>query len=107
MGKSTKAEIKSDLLDQLERNGTNGKYYIDLIDDYMSLWHTKEMLIDDIENRGATVSYNNGGDQYGTKKNDSIDQLLKVNKQMLVLLDAIGIKPVQAVGGDSNVPGDM
>lgn len=99
--KNTSQEIKYDLLDQLERNGTCGKYYIDLVEDYMSLWLTKNMLIEDIMERGATVSYKNGENQYGTKKNESIDQVLKVSQQMIKILDALGIKPTQ--GGE---PGD-
>ena len=93
--KASKTEIKSDLLDQLDRNGTAGKYYLDLVDDYMEMYDTKKKLIKDIKRRGVTVEYNNGGGQSGLKKNDSVDQLLKVNQQMLKLLDALGIKPSQ------------
>ena len=98
-----KTEIKQDLLDQLERNGTVGKYYIDLVNDYMSLWETKKKLIADIKERGVSIkweTYNKDGEvvQSGHKKNESVDQLVKVNQQMLKLLDALGIKPSQ--GGD-------
>lgn len=93
--KATKKEIKQDLLDQLDRNGTTGKYYIDLVDDYMDFYDTKEKLIKDIKERGVTCKYQNGENQWGYKKNDSVDQLLKVNQQMLKLLDALGIKPSQ------------
>lgn len=93
--KATKKEIKQDLLDQLDRNGTTGKYYIDLVDDYMDLYDTKEKLIKDIKERGVTCKYQNGENQWGYKKNDSVEQLLKVNQQMLKLLDALGIKPSQ------------
>lgn len=95
-------EIRTDLLDQLERNGTFGEYYIDLIEDYMSLYETKNMLKKDILKRGVTVTYNNGGGQSGVKKNDSIEQLLKVNTQMIKILDAIGIKAVPEYGCDDD-----
>jgi endo-alpha-1,4-polygalactosaminidase (GH114 family) len=98
MGQVTQQEIKYDLLDQLERNGTTGKYYLDLVDDYMSLWRTKNMLIEDIDERGVSVTYKNGENQYGTKKNENVDTLIKVNLQMIKLLDALGIKPSQTVG---------
>lgn len=91
-------KIKADLLDQMERNGTTGEYYIDLVNDYMDMWVTKCMLVDDIQERGATISYDNGGGQKGKKKNDSIDQRIKVNAQMLKLLAEIGIKPSRADG---------
>lgn len=93
--RATKLEIKNDLLDQLERNGTMGKYYLDLVDDYMDLWSTKRKLMTDIRQRGVSVRYQNGENQWGHKKNDSVDQLLKVNSQMLKILDALGIKPSQ------------
>lgn len=100
--KFTRQELKYDLLDQLERNGTVGKYYEDLVEDYMNLWHTKNMLTEDIMERGVTVSYKNGENQYGTKKNESVEQLLKVNKQMLSLLDNLGVKPTQTVKDDDD-----
>ena len=50
--------------------------------------------------RGAIVEYNNGGGQKGQKKNDSIDQRIKVNAQMLKILDSLGIKPVGDDSGD-------
>ena len=63
-------------MDQMERNQTYGKHFEDLLNDYMSLYEIKNMLIKDIEKRGVTVEYNNGGGQKGIKKNDSIEQLL-------------------------------
>lgn len=94
-------EIKKDLLDQLDRNGTIGKYYTDLIEDYMDMWVTKCLLVEDIKERGVSVIYNNGGGQSGHKKNDSVDQRMKINAQMLKLLSELGIKPAQA-GGDED-----
>lgn len=96
-------EIKSDLLDQLERNGTVGKYYIDLIDDYMNFWVDKCLLTEDIQQRGVVVTYNNGGGQSGKKRNDSIADKIKVNVQMINILNALGIKPAQS-DGDTDDP---
>ena len=95
-------EIRRDLLDQLERNGTCGKYYTDLVDDYMSFWVDKQLLTDDIQARGVVVTYNNGGGQSGKKRNDSIADKIKVNVQMLNILNALGIKPAQADGDDDD-----
>lgn len=95
-------EIKQDLIDQLDRNGTVGKYYTDLVDDYMNFWVDKCLLTDDIQSRGVVVSYNNGGGQSGKKRNDSIADKIKVNVQMLNILNALGIKPAQADGDDDD-----
>lgn len=87
-------DIKDDLLSQLIRNGTGGKCYTDMVDKYMDFWDTETALIEDIKERGVVVPYDNGGGQRGYKKNDSIDQRIKVNAQMLKILDSLGIKPV-------------
>jgi len=71
------SDIKKDLVNQLEKNGVHGNHYLDLIDDYMSMWGIKNELIKDIRERGVQVEWNNGGGQAGVKKNDSIAELNK------------------------------
>ena len=88
---SKREQIKQDLLDQLEENGVEGEHWVDLVDDYMSLWDIKNNLIDDIMERGVNIRYQNGENQYGWKKNDSVGNLHKTNTQMLKLLDKLGI----------------
>ena len=85
--------IKTDLLDQLERNGVVGEFYIDLVNDYMAMWDVKNKLIDDIQEKGVSVRYQNGENQFGYKKNDSVAELQRTNNQMLKLLDHLGLKP--------------
>ena len=87
-----KSQIKQDLIDQLECKGVYGQQYLDLINDYMSLWDVKRALIKDIKERGVTVKYQNGENQWGYKKNDSVGNLVKVNKQMLDLLKELGLR---------------
>lgn len=99
----TYQNIKCDLLAQLESNGTKGRHYLDLVEDYMSMWITKHLLEVDIEERGVSVTYNNGGGQKGKKKNDSIQELTKVNAQMLKLLNELGLKPTDTVGDDDEL----
>lgn len=92
-------QIQRDLLDQLERCGTVGTYYTDMITDYMKLWDTKNRLIADIEERGVTVeNITNAG--INIKRNDSVGDLLKTNAQMLKLLDSLGIRPAQTDGDE-------
>jgi len=64
-------QIKQDLTDQLERQGVYGRHFLDLIEDYMALWDTKNALISDIKKRGVMIKYQNGENQWGYKKNDS------------------------------------
>ena len=91
--------IKKDLLEQLEANGTYGKFFEDLVDDYMTMYITKTLLAADIKKRGNPVEYNNGGGQRGFKKNESIELFHKTNAQMLKLLSELGLKAVIPQGG--------
>lgn len=96
--------IRQDLLDQLRRNGTEGAYYADLVEDYMSMWVSKQLAAEDIQRRGIMVDYNNGGGQSGKKKNDSVEVQIKLNAQMLKVLSELGIKPTQGNGaGDDDL----
>jgi phage terminase small subunit len=97
MAKIKAKEIKQDLLDQLERNGTVGNQYLDLVNDYMSLWEIKNKLIKDGKENPYT-EWQNSETSFGRKKNDSIDQALKVNQQMLKILDYLDIKPSKQDG---------
>lgn len=90
--------IRSDLLEQLNSRGSPGRFFTDLVEDYMDLWITKNMLLDDIKSRGVIVRYNNGGGQSGYKKNESVEQVLKVNMQMLRILDKLELKPSMVAG---------
>ena len=95
-------KIREDLLDQLDRNGTYGEQLKDLVEEYMTFWITKTLIIEDIHKRCVSVKYNNGGGQSGYKKNDSIAELNKTNAQMLKLLNELGIKATVADSGDDD-----
>ena len=92
-------EIEEDLRQQLEANDTYGKYFDDMIADYMAMYVTKTLLIEDIQKRGTIVSYNNGGGQSGFKKNEAVDMFNKTNAQMLKLLSELGLKANATTGG--------
>ena len=97
--KKTKAyrELKKSLLDQLKENGNEKDFFVNLVEDYMRLWVIKNQLNDDIETRGVVTEYKNGANQYGTKRNDSIADLLKVNSQMLKILQQLEIKATPTI----------
>lgn len=92
-------DIENDLRKQLEANGTYGKFFEDMIDDYMSMYVTKTLLIEDIQKRGTIVKYNNGGGQEGYKKNEAVEMFNKTNAQMLKLLAELGLKASAMMGG--------
>ena len=92
--------IRKSLLDQLERGGNDLPHFTDLVEDYMKMYVIKELANDDIRIRGTFVEWQNSEPQYGSKKNDSVDQVLKTNQQMIKLLDMLGIKPDAGLGGE-------
>lgn len=97
--KKTKAykAVKASLIQQLEEGGNANSHFLSLVDDYMNLWNIKQMLIDDIEERGVSIHYQNGLNQWGYKKNDSVAELGKISGQMLKILQALKIKPKDIV----------
>ena len=103
---NTRDVIRQDLIDQLDRNGAAKKYYVDLVDDYMHMWDTKTGLTKDIKTRGTKVKVHTATSE-NLRTNDSVPDLLKVNAQMLKILDCLGIKPTSDDGGSGGGgPGD-
>lgn len=99
--KITRKDVEKALMAQINPSGVSEqKHFLDLINDYMAMWNIKEKLIADIRERGAVVAYTSNNGTVNMKKNDSIDQLLKVNAQMLKILSDLGLRPV--IEGDDN-----
>nr|WP_321027059.1 P27 family phage terminase small subunit [Clostridium neonatale]DAO99750.1 MAG TPA: terminase small subunit [Caudoviricetes sp.] len=92
LGNNLYDDIKADLLKQLEANGSYGKHYEDLINDYMELWNTKNKLFLDIKERGVSIEWSNGK-QFSIKKNDSIGEVNRTSAQMLKILDTLRLVP--------------
>jgi len=97
--------IKKDLLNQLNGNGVRGNHYVDLIEDYMSMWDIKNQLIKNIVDKGVSIRYQNGENQFGYKKNDSISELNRTNRQMLTILNDLGLKAadIKVVDNDDDI----
>lgn len=88
-----RGKIYNSLKEQLELADNYNDYTEDLLRDYIDMYDTKCMLTQDIEDRGVTLEYDNGGGQKGSKSNPSIDLRNRTNAQMVRLLDALGLKP--------------
>lgn len=88
-----KNNIRLAMEKQLKAKGVSQyPHYKDLVQDYLNLWDIKNLLADDIKVRGVSIRWENGERQSGYKKNESISELLKVNKQMLTILYDLGIR---------------
>ena len=99
-------EIKNALIEQLEEKNIIKPHFIDLVEDYMALWDIKSELIHDIKSKGVSVMYQNGENQWGYKKNDSVPELNKVNGQMLKILCDLGLRAI-ATKGDKDDKFDL
>ena len=94
--------IKANLLDQLKAKDRYEEVYIDLVNDYMSMWQIKNQLIADINARGVQIKTFNSHGQEVYKKNDSIVELPKYNSQMLKLLNDLGLSALELDNGDDD-----
>jgi len=78
--------IKSSLLNQLKWKGVNSEHFLDLIEDYISLWGIKNRIIEDIKTRGVMYEDFSSVGIKMMKNNPSVKELVAINKQMLSLL---------------------
>lgn len=90
--------IKNALLEELEKNGNRTAYFENLVEDYMNFYSTKEDAKKEIEDKGLMVEYQNGATQRGFKKNEMIDVIIKVNQQMIKILDKLDIHANSELG---------
>lgn len=95
--------VRQSLIDQLERSGNDTPHFLDLVEDYMKNWIVKELAYRDIQERGTSIEYRNSETQYGTKKNDNVDILLKAEQQMIKILEMLNIKPDMGVDADEEL----
>ena len=58
-----KAQIKQDLLQQLEMNGLYGMHYIDLVDDYITMFDVKNKLAREMKKNGPMIEWQNSESQ--------------------------------------------
>lgn len=93
--------IRTDLKQQLEDMNKFGKFYDDLIEDYIDMVKTKDKLKKDIKDKGIRFKVKTGNGFMQVKPNESVPNFLKVNNQMLKILDSLGLKaPPESDQGD-------
>lgn len=101
MAKTVAVLIKEDLNLQLQSLNKIGKYYTDLVDDYVYFFQLKNKLKADIRKQGIRYKYINGNGIEVDKPNESILNLTKINTQMLKILNDLGLQSPQ-IEDDSN-----
>ena len=63
----------------------------DLVEQYVSLWESSQLLRQDIKLNGVRI---------GGKKNDSVSLQVNVNKQMMVMLEKLDISAAEVKSDD-------
>lgn len=91
-----KKKIEQSLLSQLVNMGADSEHFKDLINDYINFYDIKNELVADIKSRGVSIEWQNSATQKGYKKNDSVSELVKVNAQMLKILQQLHIETTEA-----------
>lgn len=87
-----KGDIRKSLQEQLKKKQADISAFNDLIDDYMAMYDIKKSLTADIRKRGVTYeSPAASGKAMIIKQNQSVKDLVAVNKQMLMILDKMGL----------------
>lgn len=76
-------EISEDIKRQLQSLSKNGKYYDDLVNEYMYLLNVRETLKKDIKEKGVRYEFVNGNGKTQEKPNESVANLIKVEQILL------------------------
>lgn len=96
----SKTKIKESLIKQLEAKNANVAHFQDLIYDYLQLYDTKKMLQKDIKTRGVSYETLSASGVPIMKQNQSIKDLVAVEKQMLSILKEMGLTTDAPTGED-------
>lgn len=85
----TRSKIKESLKLQLAKKGADIECFQDLLCDYMALYDIKKLLNQDIKKRGVSYETSSASGYKIVKQNQSVKDLVAVNKQMLLILEKL------------------
>ncbi len=88
---SKKSDVINSLKEQLRNKGANIPCFEDLIDDYGRLFDIKNKLLKDIKTRGVVYEDVSSVGIPMMKNNPSTKEVLGVNRQMLSILEKLGL----------------
>lgn len=95
-------DIKESLIKQLKEKDADALHYKSLVDDYVFLWNQKNKMKTSIKKDGMTIkAVSSTGKKYD-KDNPAIKMVLLYEKQMLQILDKLGISPNNTINPDGN-----
>jgi len=89
VAKTNAAIIREDLIAQLRSQEKNGKYYDDLVSDYIYYLGLKTKLKKDIRDKGIRYQTTNAAGKEIEKANESIVNITKITTLMLKILSEL------------------
>src|SRR5690606_27686791 len=95
-------DIKESLEEQHTMKGASFCHSADLLNDYMTLWETRNALAQDIKKRGEDYKDASSVGIEMFKNNPSVKELVMVNRQMLTVLKELKRSTDEAGGGDED-----
>ena len=87
------AEIEKCIIKILKKRKLDNEIFLGLAEHYCSLLEIIEQLQDHIKEHGVMCDWQNGKNQKGERKNDSIGELNRVSNQALKVLHHLEITP--------------
>ena len=81
LARQSRKKVKDSILAALVAKGMDSPYFLDLVEDYMDLWDIKTKLRKDLQERGPVVEWQNGANQKGLRKNDSVVEYPKISRE--------------------------
>lgn len=98
-----KGDILKSLREQLRKKQADISVFSDLLDDYMALYDIKKKLKLDIKKRGVSYETQSAsGKATIVKQNQSVKDLVAVNKQMLLILEKLGLTTDKTIKDDDD-----
>lgn len=93
-----RTDILKSLKEQLEKKEADISAFLDMLDDYMAFYDIKKRLKTDIRKRGVSYETQSAsGKATITKQNQSVKDLVAVNRQMLMILDKLGLTTEETI----------
>lgn len=98
--------IREDLKTQLNLQEKVGKHFDNMVEDYIYFYRLKEELKHDIAENGLRIESQTGNGYKTEKDNKSVDQIIKVNGQMLKILNDLELKVPDALANNGDNKSD-
>ena|GEM_PF-4317757 len=100
MARVNQSAVRASMIEQLPLKDAERAVFVDQVDDYIELHKVKRRLIADIRKRGVVFTGKSSTGVEREMNNPSVKELLGVNRQMLAILQALGLTPNEAVADD-------